>query len=67
MFGSTLETPLPFEQRQLLFVDVLDNQRAMYPLSKANWNPRDFSPQALRRGETGAAKDQPGACGRPAY
>ena len=47
MFGSTLETLYHLNSGNY-FVDGLDNNEPMYNF-KANLNPRDFSPQALRR------------------
>ncbi|WP_339649022.1 DUF1329 domain-containing protein [Halopseudomonas pelagia] len=47
MFGSTLETLYHLKSGNY-FADGLDNNEPMYNF-KANLNPRDFSPQALRR------------------
>ncbi|TWC37753.1 uncharacterized protein DUF1329 [Pseudomonas sp. SJZ079] len=47
MFGSTLETIYDFKDARY-FVDGLDNNEPMYDFN-APLNPRDFTPQALRR------------------
>lgn len=48
MFNSTLETLYDLEGGNY-FVDGLDNNDPMYDFS-VELSPRDFSPQALRRG-----------------
>ncbi|WP_372865948.1 DUF1329 domain-containing protein [Pseudomonas sp.] len=47
MFGSTLETVYDFKGGRY-FVDGLDNNEPMYDFN-ARLDPRDFTPQALRR------------------
>jgi hypothetical protein len=47
MFGSTLETIYDLKDARY-FVDGLDNNEPMYDFN-APLNPRDFTPQALRR------------------
>jgi hypothetical protein len=47
MFGSTLETVYDFKGGRY-FVDGLDNNESMYDFN-ARLDPRDFTPQALRR------------------
>lgn len=46
-FASTLETIYDFKDSRY-FVDGLDNNESMYDFN-VTLNPRDFTPQALRR------------------